>query len=1782
MKKIFVLVSIVLISVQLVISQTSQLNSLPFQHNFCVQSTDNNFQGDWKIIGPLQSTNHGMGRVEAIWVDPNSADYILAGSNSGGLFETTDGGGHWIPKTNDIPGIGINSIDVGYPDDVKTIILGTGTNIMARPWWETFGYGIIFSSDNGNTWQADQQLIALSGNPKLQIEKAKYIPNTNGGIIAVGQDFVAVKANALANWTNTTPSGLNGTLLNDIEFTPGFPNRIWIAGENGSFGYGGKLFYTDDGGNTWIDKTSLLVSDDEIIHDPDFTSVSQPISNITALPTDYLWHTTQVGNTPDVWHNNSSTNNAEIFPAPNQSGLLCQRVFTGSPDFFTPNYEYKMKITLTMTPGTMLSAFLSSGTGLPGANPANDQLIWSHNTTSIGGTLSFDIDFNVNVGFYPNLIYFLADNISANPTGNERIEIDKISLIPVTPSIVNVSVPNGDDVFIYYNNLLYNHNNIGQYIEHLIYNTNNDDFDLISDFHTTGPVTHEFEVSPDDINTMYGGGGGGGYSLCRSLDGGHHFYQQTFTHFDIREIVLVKNLLTGLTDIVYEGSDGGIAKFNTGTSNSFSVSKLNGTGLAITQFYGFSGIESRPDILFGGAQDNGIRLIKQFSQPLIGGDGYNTESYEMGNDVGKLFYSTGGGYSDPSIESRTFNLNSILNTNSISNHLTIIPNEWEKPYGGYFYNHPFLKHPSGTLFVGGDDDLHFSVNHADPSGSSDYQRAHLRDATKNGGKSASIAMDVDPEDDNWVYVAFNGTYDDNNNPLNRLFVDKGDIKTLAANWWDITSGLPADLEITDVCINPDNHYEVWVSFKGYEWGNNFNHPQRRVYMSTDAGNTWHSVSEGLPNFTVECLVYRRGADGDVYAGTDAGIFHWIHEGENAWDGHWECFSQGLPACIITEMEINYCSNQLRAATWGRGIWETSLAPLQTTTTVLTDITTNTTWNASTEIVKNTTIESGATLTITNCTLDMAKDIYIKVKPGAKLVIDNATLTNVCGVMWSGIQVLGNPSLEQDYDEATTMSTNQGLLVMNNATLENATLAVLMDEANYTAPDFAYPNGSGNFGGGIVWMENSTVTNCRDGIAFSPYHGDVVNTSLQQYTPNLSYIQLSTFENTGFLNEPYQNTFTKDFISMNDIDGVRILGNTFNAFTTSSTVQQTKAVVSYNAAFRLSHYCPSNGNPCTTIPNTINNCRYGVFSTAIAPYFVFNPYVVDDNVFVNTKRAVFTSGFDYGVITRNNISLSTDMSDTTYGIYTLGCSHYTIQENNINLPDHDGQKNPLSYGIIINCSGRENNLVYKNTVNNTNYGIMAYGENADLMNSQFPVPKEYKGLAIRCNAFSNVKISILAISNPNDPPHTGLLARNQGYCNGLYSSPAANSFSNSVLDLFSDIAYSTPIDYWIETSSPTPSNSPSADWNFVNQCTTTSEGCPSMLKDFDKEPSDFSSRIQQINENEQNKNALLHLIDDGNTDYLLSLINNPNISSTQLKNLLIAAGPYLSDSILNSTIKRYNAMANADLKLVILNNSPLTDDVYAQLQSAYPDVASNYLVMQMQQLDISDLGVLLSEVDHTASNTDEIKNDLLNTFIYQSKTDSALNTLQMLNDSIAAYWFAKAMNDSVTSENLLNGFSENDSSLMKLKTYCNLLSQAKSNPSDTTLNNEIASLQNEHTLTGILSSNFTYNKTKTWYEEEIPTIDETGERLTSNTNTISNQFNVLPNPAKDEVTFSFPDDGSGVIQIYNTEGKLINDLLVLQHQTNLHFNVSQMESGVYYCSLIQNNHPSQMVKLVVMH
>jgi hypothetical protein len=137
-------------------------------------------------------------------------------------------------------------------------------------------------------------------------------------------------------------------------------------------------------------------------------------------------------------------------------------------------------------------------------------------------------------------------------------------------------------------------------------------------------------------------------------------------------------------------------------------------------------------------------------------------------------------------------------------------------------------------------------------------------------------------------------------------------------WLNVTSNLPtsageyASSALSGICVHPENPNIVWVTMSGYNKDN-------KVFKTEDGGNTWMNISANLPAIPINCIVYQKNNNDAVYIGTDLGIFY----RDNLLD-KWVPFMKDLPNVPVQELEIHSQSGTIRAATFGRGLWESNL------------------------------------------------------------------------------------------------------------------------------------------------------------------------------------------------------------------------------------------------------------------------------------------------------------------------------------------------------------------------------------------------------------------------------------------------------------------------------------------------------------------------------------------------------------------------------------------------------------------------------------------------------------------------------------------------------------------------------------------------------------------------------------------------------------------------------------------------------------------------------------------
>src|SRR5262245_56412603 len=210
----------------------------------------------WRYIGPEGN------RISAVAGVPGDPLTYYAGSASGGVSKTTDGGVHWQSIFDDQPVQSIGSLAVA-PSDPNTVWAGTG-----EAWIRSHisvGEGIFKSTDAGKTWTRMGlektgrigRVLVDPANPDIVLACAlghAYGPQPERGIFRTSDGG--------KTWTRTLFVDEH-TGCSEIAMDPGNP-RIMFAGmwqieihtwgrESG--GPGSGLFMSRDGGVTWTKLT---------------------------------------------------------------------------------------------------------------------------------------------------------------------------------------------------------------------------------------------------------------------------------------------------------------------------------------------------------------------------------------------------------------------------------------------------------------------------------------------------------------------------------------------------------------------------------------------------------------------------------------------------------------------------------------------------------------------------------------------------------------------------------------------------------------------------------------------------------------------------------------------------------------------------------------------------------------------------------------------------------------------------------------------------------------------------------------------------------------------------------------------------------------------------------------------------------------------------------------------------------------------------------------------------------------------------------------------------------------------------------------------------------------------------------------------------------------------------------------------------------------------------------------------------------------------------------------
>lgn len=607
---------------------------------------------------------------------------------------------------------------------------------------------------------------------------------------------------------------------------------------------------------------------------------------------------------------------------------------------------------------------------------------------------------------------------------------------------------------------------------------------------------------------------------------------------------------------------------------------------------------------------------------------------------------------------------------------------------------------------------------------------------------------------------------------------------------------------------------------------------------------------------------------------------------------------------------------------------------------------------STAFKKTIRVKKPYTLTVSNSILEFGVNGKIIVEPGATLIINNSTLRGLasCGTMWEGIEVWGQ-------DDKIQSTEYQGkLLISGTSQINDAHKAIFVGKRN-NCYDFVIPTCPPNNpefesakGGGIINVQGATFNRNAIDIQFAPYSPN----TLQSINPMI--IKGNTFAGGTLLDPRYNstNSIVTLFPNANNLyyapaNNVGKTSRHIKLYSVKNNLDfqdnifdnAEYGIDAVDAQFNVTKYSASTGN-------IFKNMDYGIYisnSVASSNY----PHAIIENNFNKLGVAIHLETGRYDVIKKNkfgtDIIPTSSQSDNPLGIYFNNTAAFNITDNNFYR---------MGTAIQVNASGATGGWIDSDPQGNIftrcTYGVLTTDNNSNLQ--------------IRCGKFNNSN-ALPGEYIERNWSITGSLA-DQG-SDGDYKTPAGNEFlTPNAKHIYSSNASFTynrhkrgiaigdeSVIPEIASGSTGLTINDTKDVKTIYSCTTEDPCNP-----CDKPIEDNTLQKQQL---ESDYEVMLLELDNNNTSLLLTEINNFNLNSEQLKNLLITNSP-LSDIVIAALLENYNRLTQAHFVQVMDYNLPMSDELWPTMQYLLPSfTSSNAEIITEKQLN-NNLNLTLTSLE----------------------------------------------------------------------------------------------------------------------------------------------------------------------------------------------------------------------------
>ena len=296
------------------------------------------------------------------------------------------------------------------------------------------------------------------------------------------------------------------------------------------------------------------------------------------------------------------------------------------------------------------------------------------------------------------------------------------------------------------------------------------------------------------------------------------------------------------------------------------------TGMTTMQFYDIDVAQNNVGMSVGGTQDNGTNVRNGTDSWMrsLGGDGFHCNiDYSKADTLYEEYYNGN--------HHRSYN-----GGNSLSRIMSGIGENgaWDTPV--------HLDYQNTAILYTAHQKIYKTTN-----------RGSLWVAKSGVLPGLGSAIAQAPSDPTVLYCGYSAIRNIH------LSTDRGETWSNCA-----CTGLPGRV-LMRLKVHPTIPSTVYATYSGFSTNN--------VWKSTDSGSTWTSISGNLPALPVGAIAIDPLDPNVIYVGTDLGVWRTEDAGVS-----WLPYGVGLPNAVIGDLKIVENQRLLRAGTYGRGLWETTL------------------------------------------------------------------------------------------------------------------------------------------------------------------------------------------------------------------------------------------------------------------------------------------------------------------------------------------------------------------------------------------------------------------------------------------------------------------------------------------------------------------------------------------------------------------------------------------------------------------------------------------------------------------------------------------------------------------------------------------------------------------------------------------------------------------------------------------------------------------------------------------